>query len=146
MVKNRIEPKLSQKSQIHMEQKEGDGSDRYRLVIPKPAEERLFTEELSKDLHLKGNRKNIIKTTKYTIWSFIPKNLFEQFHRFANLYFLMIVVLNWVPEINAFGKEIAMFPLVFVLSVTAFKDIFEDRRRYISDRDINNRICQVYDR
>ena len=47
-----------------------------------------------------------IKTTKYTIWSFLPKNLFEQFHRFANLYFLFIVLLNWAPEINAFGKEV----------------------------------------
>ena len=51
-----------------------------------------------------GSRR--IKTTKYTIWSFLPKNLFEQFHRFANLYFLFIVLLNWAPEINAFGKEV----------------------------------------
>lgn len=129
-----------------MEQKEEDESDQYRLVFPRPAGRRLFTEELWKDPHLRSNRKNVIKTTKYTIWSFIPKNLFEQFHRFANLYFLLIVVLNWVPEINAFGKEIAMFPLLFVLSVTAIKDIFEDRRRYISDKEINNRICHVYDR
>ena len=27
---------------------------------------------------------NSIKTTKYEFWNFIPKNLFEQFHRFAN--------------------------------------------------------------
>ena len=50
-----------------------------------------------------------IKTTKYTIWSFLPKNLFEQFHRFANLYFLFIVLLNWAPEINAFGKEVGLW-------------------------------------
>ena len=48
---------------------------------------------------------NRIRTTKYTILSFLPRNLFEQFHRFANLYFLFIVLLNWVPAVNAFGES-----------------------------------------
>ena len=51
---------------------------------------------------------NNISTTKYSWLSFLPKNLFEQFHRFANLYFLFIVILNWVPSISAFGREISM--------------------------------------
>lgn len=51
---------------------------------------------------------NEIRTTKYTWLTFLPKNLFEQFHRFANLYFLFIVILNWVPAISAFGREISM--------------------------------------
>lgn len=68
----------------------------------------------------------------------------EQFHRIANLYFIFIVLLNWVPEINAFGKEIAMIPVIFVLGVTACKDFFEDRRRLASDRRVNNSTCRVY--
>ena len=87
---------------------------------------------------------NYVRTTKYTVLSFLPKNLFEQFHRFANLYFLFIVLLNWVPAINAFGKEISMMPVIFVLGVTAIKDIFEDRRRYVSDKRVNNSSCRVY--
>ena len=89
--------------------------DRYRLVVPKHAQ----TKELLSNDHSKHNRNNAIKTTKYSVWSFLPKNLFEQFHRFANIYFLGIVILNLIPEINAFGKYIAMVPLIFVLSVTA---------------------------
>jgi len=87
---------------------------------------------------------NRIRTTKYTFLSFIPRNLFEQFHRFANLYFLFIVLLNWVPAINAFGKEISMIPVILVLFVTALKDLFEDRRRYGSDKKVNNSSCRVY--
>lgn len=87
---------------------------------------------------------NDIRTTKYTLLTFLPKNLFEQFHRFANLYFLFIVLLNWVPAINAFGKEISMLPVIFVLGVTAIKDMFEDRRRYLSDKRVNNSTCRVY--
>ena len=116
--------------------------ERYRLVVPKHAQ----TKELLRDPHSKHNRNNAIKTTKYSIWSFFPKNLFEQFHRFANIYFLAIVILNLIPEINAFGKYIAMAPLIFVLSVTAIKDLFEDRRRYKSDKAVNNSICHVFKR
>ncbi|GBP07068.1 Probable phospholipid-transporting ATPase VD [Eumeta japonica] len=95
--------------------------------------------------HPNGQRcNNKIRTTKYTLLSFIPKNLFEQFHRIANLYFIFIVLLNWVPAVNAFGKEIAMLPVLFVLGVTAIKDLFEDRRRHLSDKRINNSYCRVY--
>ena len=73
-----------------------------------------------------------IRTTKYTLLTFLPRNLFEQFHRVANIYFLFIVILNWIPvvrrrgrsrarshpaQITVFLKEISMIPLVFVLSV-----------------------------
>ena len=89
---------------------------------------------------------NKIRTTKYTFLSFLPKNLLEQFHRIANLYFLFIVLLNWYPAIRAFGKEIAIIPIGFVLGVTAIKDLFEDRRRHDSDKRINNTLCRVYNR
>ena len=93
-----------------------------------------------------GHADNRVRTTKYTLLTFLPKNLFEQFHRFANLYFLFIVMLNFVPEINAFGKEISMLPVIFVLGVTAIKDAFEDRRRYVSDKRVNNSYCRIYKR
>ena len=36
---------------------------------------------------------NKVRTTKYTWWTFIPRNLFTQFSKFANLYFLALCVL-----------------------------------------------------
>ncbi|XP_065183441.1 phospholipid-transporting ATPase VA-like [Sycon ciliatum] len=87
---------------------------------------------------------NGIRTTKYTAITFLPKNLFEQFHRVANIYFLTIVILNWVPQLNALQPYLAMTPLLFVLAVTAIKDIVEDRRRYLNDRDVNRRSAAVY--
>eukprot|EP00053_Salpingoeca_punica_P020143 m.208889 g.208889 ORF g.208889 m.208889 type:complete len:1180 (-) comp17804_c0_seq1:3407-6946(-) len=86
---------------------------------------------------------NEVCTTKYRWWNFLPKNLFEQFHRAANVYFLFVVALNWLPDINAFAKEVAMLPLLFVLSVTAVKDLFEDRRRARSDAEVNNSVCEA---
>ncbi|CAB1453837.1 unnamed protein product [Pleuronectes platessa] len=89
---------------------------------------------------------NKIKTTKYTVLSFLPKNLFEQFHRFANVYFVFIALLNFVPVVNAFQPELALAPVVFILSVTAIKDLWEDYRRHRSDKEINHMDCLVFSR
>lgn len=80
---------------------------------------------------------------RYTLLTFLPRNLFEQFHRLANVYFLFIACLNWVPAVQAFGKEISFIPLLFVLAVTALKDAYEDRRRARSDREVNNSTAEV---
>ncbi|XP_069313671.1 phospholipid-transporting ATPase VD [Eulemur rufifrons] len=89
---------------------------------------------------------NRIRTTKYTLLNFVPRNLFEQFHRAANLYFLFLVVLNWVPLVEAFQKEITMLPLVVVLTIIAIKDGLEDYRKYKIDKQINNLVTKVYSR
>ncbi|KAK9533376.1 hypothetical protein VZT92_008498 [Zoarces viviparus] len=87
---------------------------------------------------------NAICTTKYSLLTFIPMNLFQQFHRAANLYFLFLVLLNWVPVVEAFQKEITMIPLLVVLTVIAIKDALEDYRRYLFDRKINSKVVQVF--
>ena len=33
---------------------------------------------------------NMVVTTKYTCWNFLPKNLWEQLTKLANAYFLMM--------------------------------------------------------
>lgn len=111
----------------------------YRIVVPNHT----VPPKTPKSEHPNGRRVgNKIRTTKYTLLSFLPKNLLEQFHRVANLYFIFIVVLNWF--IDAFGKEVSLIPVLFVLGVTAIKDLFEDRRRRASDKRINNSTCRVY--
>jgi hypothetical protein len=64
--------------------------------------------------------------------------------RVANLYFLFLVMLNWVPVVEAFQKEITMIPLVVVLIVIAIKDALEDYRRYRFDQKVNNHVATVY--
>jgi phospholipid-translocating ATPase len=41
--------------------------------------------------------RNKIRTAKYTPLTFIPKNLFLQFHNVANIYFTFIVILQVTP-------------------------------------------------
>uniref|UniRef100_A0AAV2KYM5 Phospholipid-transporting ATPase n=2 Tax=Knipowitschia caucasica TaxID=637954 RepID=A0AAV2KYM5_KNICA len=48
--------------------------------------------------------------------------------------------------VNAFQPELALAPVVFILSVTAIKDLWEDYRRHRSDKEINHMDCLVYSR
>lgn len=111
-----------------------------RTVVPSSTEH----EELSQLLKLYNSNK--IRTTKYSVLSFLPKNLFEQLHRFANVYFIFLTALNFVPVVEAFQPEVAVVPIILVLSVTAVKDIWEDYRRFRSDHLINRLLCRVYSR
>ncbi|MGH0164743.1 UNVERIFIED_CONTAM: hypothetical protein FKN15_057702 [Acipenser sinensis] len=89
---------------------------------------------------------NSINTTKYTVWSFVPQNLFEQFHRFANVYFVAIAALNFVPIVNAFQPGFSLIPICIILVITAVKDAYEDYRRYKADKELNNMSCFLYSR
>ena len=86
---------------------------------------------------------NSIRTAKYSLLTFIPRNLFEQFHRVAYVYFLIIAVLNQLPQLAVFGRGVSILPLAFVLLVTAVKDAYEDWRRHRSDKVENNRLASV---
>lgn len=37
---------------------------------------------------------NYIKTSKYNVITFLPRNIFEQFQRLANFYFLILLILQ----------------------------------------------------
>ncbi|KAK3525686.1 hypothetical protein QTP70_004906 [Hemibagrus guttatus] len=106
----------------------------------------LYENQKSKDHPNRNYAGNGIKTTKYTIWSFIPMNLVEQFCRVANIYFVSLAVLNFVPAVNAFQPQVAIIPICVILALTAIKDAWEDFRRYQSDRQLNSMPCLVYSR
>jgi Phospholipid-translocating ATPase N-terminal len=42
--------------------------------------------------------KNEIISSKYTVWNFLPVNLFEQFRRVANFYFLSIAIITVIKR------------------------------------------------
>jgi len=82
---------------------------------------------------------NEIATSKYNLLTFLPKNLFEQFRRLANAYFLFLLCLQLIPQISSLAPITTILPLVFVLALTAIKDASDDIARHRSDREVNNR-------
>uniref|UniRef100_A0A0D9XJM8 Phospholipid-transporting ATPase n=1 Tax=Leersia perrieri TaxID=77586 RepID=A0A0D9XJM8_9ORYZ len=82
-------------------------------------------------------RGNSVSTTKYNVLTFLPKGLFEQFRRVANLYFLMISILSTTP-ISPVHPVTNVVPLSLVLLVSLIKEAFEDWKRFQNDMSINN--------
>nr|KAF6347845.1 ATPase phospholipid transporting 8B3 [Myotis myotis] len=86
---------------------------------------------------------NIIHTAKYNFFSFLPLNLYEQFHRMSNLYFLFIIILQGIPEISTLPWFTLFAPFTCLLIIRATRDLADDIGRHRSDRTINNRPCQM---
>ncbi|XP_013140301.1 PREDICTED: phospholipid-transporting ATPase ID, partial [Papilio polytes] len=82
---------------------------------------------------------NYIKTSKYSIITFLPLNLLEQFQRLANFYFLCLLVLQLIPAISSLTPITTAIPLIGVLALTAVKDAYDDFQRHQNDSQVNHR-------
>lgn len=89
-----------------------------------------------------------MKTSKYNLITFLPRNLLEQFTRVANTYFLILVLVQLIPDVvpaippvSSVSAATTIIPLVFVLGVTAVKDAFDDIVRPC----MGHLITQAYD-
>ncbi|EJD53100.1 phospholipid-translocating P-type ATPase [Auricularia subglabra TFB-10046 SS5] len=80
---------------------------------------------------------NQVLTSKYTIVTFVPRNLLEQFRRIANIFFAAIAILQFFPKFSTISPGLVVLPLIIVLLITALKDGYEDIKRHQSDRRVN---------
>ncbi|KAN0083007.1 hypothetical protein V8E54_002095 [Elaphomyces granulatus] len=80
---------------------------------------------------------NHISTAKYNYFSFLPKFLFEQFSKYANLFFLFTACLQQIPNITPTNRYTTIVPLMIVLLVSAIKELIEDYKRRNSDKSLN---------
>lgn len=86
---------------------------------------------------------NYIKTSKYSLLTFLPLNLFEQFRRLANTYFLCLLILQLIPQISSLTPITTAVPLIVVLAITGIKDAHDDICRHQSDNQVNNRLSEL---
>ncbi|KAF4798477.1 phospholipid-transporting ATPase IK [Turdus rufiventris] len=86
---------------------------------------------------------NAIRTAKYNVLTFLPLNLYEQFHRMANVYFVFVILLQTFPEISTLPWYTLLFPLSCLLLIRGLRDLIDDIGRHRSDRSINSRPCEI---
>ncbi|KAI0060491.1 calcium transporting ATPase [Artomyces pyxidatus] len=86
---------------------------------------------------------NYVSTTKYNVATFIPKFLFEQFSKYANLFFLFTACIQQIPGVSPTNKWTTIAPLSVVLLASAFKEVQEDLKRYQSDSELNARRAKL---
>ncbi|KIM33227.1 hypothetical protein M408DRAFT_61361 [Serendipita vermifera MAFF 305830] len=81
---------------------------------------------------------NQVVTSKYTIITFLPRNLLEQFRRIANIFFAFICILQFFPRFSTISPGLVILPLLIVLLISAVKDGYEDVKRHQGDRKVNH--------
>ena len=87
---------------------------------------------------------NRVITSKYTVLSFLPLNLIEQFKKASNIYFGIIMFMQTINAISISGGKPAMLPpLIIVTAVSMIKDAYEDYCRHCKDREENNSPCLI---
>ncbi|XP_077286120.1 phospholipid-transporting ATPase IF-like [Arctopsyche grandis] len=89
-----------------------------------------------------NKRSNRIKTSKYSIITFVPKNLVEQFRRLANFYFLIVSLIAVIID-SPVSPLTSLAPLAFVIIVTMAKQGYEDWLRHRLDNAVNNELVSV---
>lgn len=103
----------------------------------------------TRSIHINENQSqkfaaNQVTTAKYTILTFLPKFLFEQFRRYANIFFLVIGLLQQIPDVSPTGRYVTLVPFTIILGLTAIKELIEDWKRHSADNRVNNTFAEVF--
>ena len=88
---------------------------------------------------------NRITTSKYNVFTFVPKFLYDQFSKYANLFFLFTACIQQIQGVSPTNRFGTVIPLSIVLLASAFKEIIEDRKRHQQDAMTNARLVKVLD-
>ena len=87
--------------------------------------------------HEKRFKSNSISTSKYNAVTFLPKGLYEQFRRVANLYFLSVATVSCFESISPIKPYTMWVPLVFIITLSMTKEAVEDYKRHKQDNEQN---------
>ena len=85
---------------------------------------------------------NRVRMTKYTLLSWAPLSLFNQFKRISNIYFLVISILTFMP-FSPKDPASMIGTFAMVLFFTMLKDAYEDIKRYKQQTEVNKKISRV---
>jgi len=93
---------------------------------------------------------NSIRTSKYTMLTFAPLNLYEQFRKQANFYFLIVIVLMFLGTYTPlFVGTIKAWPtlgmLGMMMTVSAVIAAQDDVNRHTADNEVNGTLTEVRD-
>lgn len=81
---------------------------------------------------------NVIRTSRYNVFNFFPKQLFFQFSRLGNFYFLCVGIPQTIPGISTTGNVTTILPLLFFVLLTIAKEGYDDYKRHRLDNVENS--------
>ena len=100
-------------------------------------------EPLTDERRGHGYISNGIRSSRYTMWDFLPKQFFFQATRLANFYFICIGIPQAIPGFSTTGSYTTILPVAFFLLLTIAKEGYDDYRRHRLDKVENNYFATV---
>lgn len=89
---------------------------------------------------------NVIRSSRYTLFNFLPRQLLAQFSKLANFYFLTVSILQMIPGLSTTGTYTTIVPLLIFVGISMAKEGYDDVRRWRLDKEENNRKTLILDR
>ncbi|ORX52482.1 phospholipid-translocating P-type ATPase [Hesseltinella vesiculosa] len=86
---------------------------------------------------------NKVFTAKYTVITFLPRFLYEEFSKYANVFFLFVSGIQQIPDVSPTSRWTTLVPLCIVLFITAIKEFMEDLGVHRSDAEVNAKKTNV---
>ncbi|PVV00048.1 hypothetical protein BB559_000161 [Furculomyces boomerangus] len=86
---------------------------------------------------------NIVSNNKYNPITFVPKVLYSQFKYFLNLYFLLVALSQFIPQLKIGIMFTYIGPLVFVLLITMLQEYHDDYLIRKRDKQANSQTYLV---
>ena len=86
---------------------------------------------------------NTVCSSRYTLWNFLPRQLFAQFSKLANFYFLCVSILQMIPGLSTTGNYTTIVPLTFFVTISMAKEGYDDLRRYKLDKAENTKYASI---
>lgn len=87
---------------------------------------------------------NRINNQRYTLLSFVPKVVFEQFRFFYNFFYLLLCITQLIPMLKVGLLFSYVAPLAFVLLMTLLKEAYDEINRWRRDKDMNNQVYMIW--
>lgn len=82
---------------------------------------------------------NTITSSKYTVYSFLPKQLRAQFSKVANCYFMVVAIMQMIPNWSTTGHYTTIIPLLIFMSISIAREGFDDWKRHRHDKEENSK-------
>jgi magnesium-transporting ATPase (P-type) len=80
---------------------------------------------------------NRVKSTKYTVWSFLPRALLNQLMNVVNLFFIVNGILQYIPAISTNSPLASLVPVGWVMLMGMLFELIEDVKRHNQDKKDN---------
>lgn len=90
-----------------------------------------------------GYISNSIRSSRYTLWDFLPNQIIFQATRLHNAFFICIGVPQTIPGLSTTGNYTTIIPLLFFILLTVVKEGYDDWCRHRLDKVENNSFAEV---